>query len=54
MVQLGSCLVDLGTVLKAGGSKVEICKLTHSRMGKKSLEVHIDLRIEARKTDFDY
>ena len=54
MVQLGSCLVDLGTVLKAGGSKVEVCKLTHSRMGKKSLEVHIDLRIEARKTDFDY
>jgi hypothetical protein len=51
---VGSCLLDLGAVLKAGGSKREVCKLTHDKMGRNSLEVHLDLRMHARKTDFDY
>ena len=51
---VGSCLLDIGAVLKAGGSKMEVCKLTHDKMGKNSLEVHLDLRVQQRKSDFDY
>ena len=51
---VGSCLLDLGAVLKAGGSKMEVCKLTHDKMGKHSLEVHLELQMQARTRDFDY
>ena len=28
--------------------------MTHDKMGKLSLEVHLDMRMQPRKTDFDY
>ena len=51
---MGSCLLDMGAVLNAGGSKVEVCKLTHDKMGKNSLEVHLELRMQTKKSDFEY
>ena len=51
---VGSCLLDIGAVLKAGGSKMEVCKLTHDKMGKNSLDVHLQLQMQARTRDFEY
>ena len=58
---MGSCLLDVGAVLNTqlqrgfnGGSHIEVCKLTHDRMAKNSLEVHLDVRMQAQKADFEY
>lgn len=54
-------MLDIGAILKSqtqrgftGDSHVEVCKLTHEKMGRNSLEVHLDVRMQMRKADFEY